>query len=499
MLQDIKKASKHSIIYSIGNIGIKIIGLILIPYYTNAKFLSHDDFGALAILEATMQLASGFLGMALSHGLKRWYWDKKHIKHQKDIFFTAFSFLLAILIPVILLLLTISDKISLLIFDNIDYVLLLKLTLITAGFKVINGLTFTLLKLKSKSVLFALVQISSLIITLTVIIGGLIYKNLGLEAIWIGNLVGEIFIFIALSFVVVKNISFKFNTKILVEMFNYGLPLMLTSVAGVILLTTDRYMLNSTEGLVDTGIYSLGSRIANTLQVIISTSLVSGLTPLLMKKMNDTGNQRYYSKIMTYTSFIFVLGLIGLSLFSLEILKVFTNAKIYWESAGIVAIVSYALLFGFIRNNANIGLIVVKDTKSIGILTLIISIFNIGLNYFFIPLWNIYGAAFATLISQLLFLGFMIYISQKKYFIPYEWKKIIILIILSAIVVFIGYKISFLNVWLRIGIKSMLLIGFPFVLFLFNFYDKVEIESVKDIVSAVFNSKKAKKKTEEIS
>lgn len=490
MLQDIKKASKHSIIYSIGNIGIKLIGLILIPYYTNEKYLSHDDFGALALLEATLLLVTGILGMAMAQGLQRWYWDKNYIEHQKTIFFTAYSFLLVVITPVLFILLTISDKITGLIFDNLDYVLLLKLTLITAGFKVLNSLTLTLLKLKSKSLLYAFVQVFSLVLTLVIILGGLIYRNLGLEAIWIGNLAGEIFIFIALIFVVIKNISFKFDGKILVEMFNYGLPLMLTSIAGIILMTTDRYMLNSSEGLVDTGIYSLGLRIANTLKVIISTSLISGLTPLLMKKMNEERNQRYYSKVMTYTSFIFIMGLLGLSLFSLEILKIFTNSPIYWESASIVAIISFSLLFGLMRNNANIGLIIVKDTKSIGVLTLITGAVNIILNYFFIPIWNIYGAAFATLISHLLFLLFTFYLSQKKYFIPYEWKKIVTLIIISIIIVFIGYQISFLNVWLRIGIKSIMLISFPFVLLLFDFYEKVEIQNIKGIIQMVTKRRK---------
>jgi len=494
MLQDIKNASKHSFVYSIGNISLKLLGLILIPYYTNEAYLSHEAFGALALLEATMQLASGLFGLALAHGLKRWFWDNKYINKQKEIFFTAFSSLLVIIIPIILLSLLISDNLSLLIFKSKEYELLLKLTLITAGLKVVNGLTLTLLKLQSKSILFAITQFSSLLITLAVIFWGLVYKKMGLDAIWIGYLSGEVFIFIALIYVVIRNIKFKFNFIIILEMFHYGLPLMLTSTAGIILVITDRFMLNSTEGLVDTGIYSLGVRIANTLQIIITTSLASGLTPLLMKKMNESGNQRYYSKVMTYTSFVFVFGLLFLSLFSLEFLKIFTNAKIYWESANIIAIISYSLLFGLIRNNANIGLIIVKDTKSIGILTLVISIINLVLNYLFIPWWNMYGAALATLIAQLLFLFFMVILSQKKYYIPYEWKKILVLIVLSALMIYIANRISMLNVWLRMSIKSVFLMSFPFILYFFGFYEKIELENIKKIISVILNSQNRKMK-----
>jgi len=482
MLQDIKKASTQSLIYSLGNIGIKVIGLILIPYYTNERFLSHYDFGALALLEATMQLIAAVLAMSIAQGLMRWYWDKDFIDKQKSIFFTAFSFLFMLLIPVTIALLFFSGDLSKLIFDNLDYRFLLQLTIVTASFKVINSLTLTLLKLRSKSVLYASTQILSLVVSLLIIIGGL-YRGHGLMAVWYGNLIGEACMFVVFLYPVIRNMKFTFNGKILQEMLKYGYPLMLTSVAGIVLLTTDRYMLNSRAGLVDTGVYSLGVRIANSLKVVISTSLISGLTPFLMKKIDSSKNQRYYAKVMTYTTFVFIMGLLGLSLFSLEALKIFTNSRIYWESTGIIAIISFSLLFGLMRSNANIGLIVVKDTKTIGVLTLLASVINIFFNYIFIQQWNIYGAAFATLFSQLLFFIATCYYANKKYFIPYEWKRIFVLITMAVFVVVIGYEISYFVLWLRIVIKTVLLISFPFILYFLGFYDKIEIESIKAVIA----------------
>lgn len=486
MLKDIKNTTKHSFIYSLGNIGLKLLGLILIPYYTNEIYLSHEDFGALALLEATLQVAVGVMGMAMAQGLQRWYWDSQYVRKQKNIFFTAYSFLFFALLPLITLLFVFAGKLSLLIFNTNSFVLLLKLTFVTAALKVINGLTLTLLKLKSKSTLYAVVQILSLVVTLAVIIGGLVYKNMGLDAVWVGYIVGEIFVFAALLVVVVKNMTFTFEIKVLKEMFNYGLPLMLTSVAGVILLTTDRYMLNSRAGLVDTGIYSLGVRLANTLKVVVTTSIISALTPLLMQKIDDPNHQRHYSKVMTYSSFVFVMVLLALSLFSLEILKIFTKSSIYWESAGIVAVISYSLLFGLMRSNANMGLIIVKDTRSIGILTLITTFINILLNYWFIPIWNIYGAALATLLSQFLFLGLTVFIAQKKYYINYEWQKLVVCIILSVVFVTIGVGIADMHIVPRLILKSTMFVVFPFVLYLFNFYEKIELETIQNTLRKVF-------------
>ena len=487
MFKELKKILQHSSIYLIGNLGIKLLGLILIPFYTNVQYLTSEDFGALSLLEATLQLITGILGFAISQGLTRWYWDKKNKDKQKSMFFTAFSFLFVISIFSISFLLSQSENISILIFNNLNYIFVLKLTIITAVFKIINGLTLTLLKLQSKSFKYMIIQMSSLIISLFIIIYELVYLKKGLEAIWSGFLVAEFFIFISLVFFVIKNITFRFEFKILKGMLIYGYPLMLTSIAGIILLTTDRYMLNSTEGLVDTGKYSLGFKFANTLKVLISTSLFSAITPYLMKKINENKNQRYYSKIMTYTSFVFIMGLLGLSLFSFEIINMFTNSIIYIDSVGIVTIISFSLLFELIRINSNIGLIIVKGTKIIGLLTLITGIINICLNYLLIPLWNIYGAAFATLFSQFLFLIFTYILSQKKYKIPYELNKLILMISIALILVFIGDNTNNITIYLRMLFKLTLFISFPFILYLFNFYEKIEIENIKSIYSKILN------------
>lgn len=482
MLKEIKKTTKHTGIYALGNIGTKIIGLILIPLYTNADYLSHSDYGALAILESTALLLTGILSMSMTASLSRWFWDKNYVHKQKSIFFTSFSFVLLVQIVAIALIFPFSKPLSLLLFKEIDYVFILKLTVLTASFRVINGQVLSLLILQSKSVIYAVIQIVSLAVVLGIILCGVVIKKMGLEAIWIANLVGEVLIFLVLLPHIIKNCRAKFETVIFKEMFVYGFPLMLTAAAGVILATTDRYMLGSKVGLEDTGIYSLGYRVANTLKIVITTSLVYALNPIRMQKIGTPGNQRFYSKILTYTTFIFVCGLLVLSFFSLEAIKLFSGAKIYWEANNIVPIISFALMLGFMRSNVNIGLMIEKQTKIIGTLVFVTSVLNIGLNLLFIPYWNIYGAAVATLAAQLFFFVATFYYAQKCYKIPYEWKKLLILIISAIAFVLIALSVSEFSLLFRILIKGVLLLAYPFLLYLFNFYDAVELDAIKKIL-----------------
>jgi len=484
MLKEIKQTAKHSVVYAIGNFGIKFVGFLLIPFYTNPTLLSINDYGALAVLEATLAVLVGVLSLSMETSFSRWFWDKKFVNEQKSLFFTTLSFLLLILVPATISLSYFSVELSTLIFSNSSYSFLLKLTIFTAAFQVTNNLTLWLLRLKSKSTFFVSIQIFKLFSLLILIIWGLKYKGLGLLAICQASLIVEAITFLVLIPTIIKNAEFKIQLDVLKNMISYSFPLMLASLSGVLLSFADRYMLNSMEGLDRTAIYSVGSRIANTLKILVTMSLSLALLPMQMKKMDEAGNERFFAKIFKYSSFIFSISLLALSLFSLEVLKVISGSPVYWEANGVVCIISFALLFNQLKNDAMMGLIVKKRTKIVGLLVLLASLLNIGLNFVLIPIWDIYGASMATLLAQIFFFMMVYYSAQKAYFIPFELRNTLVLIVVLAIFVSVGLLVSDLNIGLRLIVKLLLLILFPFVLLSMNYYNKSEKEAAK----LVFNT-----------
>jgi O-antigen/teichoic acid export membrane protein len=56
MLNTFKSVAKGTVIYGFANVSIKLLGIILIPIYTNYKYLSKADFGVLGVLDITYQM-----------------------------------------------------------------------------------------------------------------------------------------------------------------------------------------------------------------------------------------------------------------------------------------------------------------------------------------------------------------------------------------------------------------------------------------------------------
>jgi O-antigen/teichoic acid export membrane protein len=171
-----------------------------------------------------------------------------------------------------------------------------------------------------------------------------------------------------------------------------------------------------------------------------------------------------------------------LSIFSLEIVKVFAHEKTYWAAASIIPLLSFSMVFVLMKENVLIGLQITKSSGLMGALIAFTALFNLGLNILLIPRYGIYGAAFSTLISQVVMFFLFYYVSQKKYPIPYEIRNIVWLIVAGILL----YGFSLIgNSWPvipRLVFKTGLFIAFPFLLTLVGFYEPIEIQGIKNFV-----------------
>ncbi len=484
MIGDIKKAFRKTAVYSLGNMGTKLIGLILIPLYTDQDYLTVSDYGALGVLEITAQVLVALMSFTLSQSLTRWFWDKDYIPRQKSIFFS--SLLALIIISGVMLLATIpfSGSISNILFKSPSYSYIIKLLLINSAIQIVITQVQTLLKLQSRALWYSLISIMRLSITMVLTLYFIINRGKKLDGIFEAQLIGSAAVMLALIPYSIRNSRVRFEWKIMREMLNYSFPLMLASISGVFFSVIDRYSLNYMDGLEKVGVYNLGYKIASTLKLVIITSVQLALSPILMKKINEPDNKHFYARVMTYFGYGLMFCVVGLSLFSLEVIKVASRDIIYWESANIVAILAFSFYFSMLKDSAFIGLQVVKKTRIAGVLIALSSVINLGLNIMLIPRYSIYGAAVATLISQMIFFALIYTFAQKWYRIPYELWRIFIIAGVGVVLVGTGFFVNDTSIGVRLLLKSVLLLSFPLILYLLRFYNEVEMENIRKIISS---------------
>lgn len=466
---------------------MKVIGLILFPFYSSA--LSIGEYGILGLLEVTAQFLIAVVSLNISTSLVRFYFDKQYTGKQKDMYFISMLVVFILSMVAGIFIFAYSEKFSQFLLDTRDYSLLIRLMYISVIFQVLNSIPTNLMRLQERATMYSILMVSRLLVSLFVIIYLLVGRKMGLEGILIGQIAGHITYFILVLGYSIRNSKVNINIRLISDMVSFSVPLVLASISSVIITITDRYCLKSLGTMEDVGVYSAGYKIANTL-LIIFAAMQMALVPMFFQKMDDPNRHRFYSKAITYSIYIGMLLTLGISFFGMEIIKVLSANPDYWLANNVIPVISFALLFGMIRYYLAQFLSIAKRTRHIAIITLVVAIINLGLNLLLIPKFSYMGAAFATLLAQLVFLLFVFYFSQKFYYVPIEVKKNLLVMGIGAMMLLAVPILNQMGLGWRLFLKASMIIIFPFVLIPLRFYEAIEIQSVQAFFAKLMSKRK---------
>jgi O-antigen/teichoic acid export membrane protein len=479
MLSKIKSTAKNSIIYGVGNLSSKLIGLVLLPLYTSV--LPVAEFGKLAMLETTAQILVAVFSLSLNSAYFRWYWDKEYSGKQKSLFFTILAFLGFMSLMMILGLTGAASKLSVFLLDNAQDARLIRLMVITTAFDIMGILPLSLMRLQEKPVLFITANVIKFTTNLLLTILFITIFHRRIEGIYEAQILGNIIFFAFLSKYIWKHLEFRFETKILKEMLSFSFPLMLGSIAGFFITMTDRYTLKFINGLEQLGSYQFGFKISNAVKIIVVNSLNYAVQPLIYKLMNEPNNKRFYSKVLTYSGFAIMYLVILISVFGKEIVMFLAKKKEYWDAYMVIPFLSFGLFFGSLRDTLFTGLSFSKKTKVLSAITISSAIINVLLNIVLIFYFHSIGAAIATLLAQFIYFSLVWKYSQKYYFIPYETYKIFKIFLTGASLTMLAMFANNLSLLPSLGIKIVLIALFPIILYFWNFYEEIELVRIKEL------------------
>jgi O-antigen/teichoic acid export membrane protein len=477
MLADFRKLFRQSAIYGLGTLSTKLAGFVLIPLYT--KSFTVAQFGVLGLLEVSAAVVISFFGFSLYSGFFRWYWDKSAEGKKESLFFTVTLFQVGIVILTYFAVLPFLKGFSQLILNSPDYSYLLRLMLISSLMQLVLVMPNTLLRLQEKPWLFTLANVLQLIFSLIVTVYFIAYKHAGIEGIYYGQIVGSLAFASVLIRYSIRNMAFRFEWELLKELLVYCFPLFMSGVALVMLNVTDRYSINVLGNMADVGLYSYGFKLANTLNVFLITSINFAIQPMIYRMMNNPDNKRFYAKLLTYYTFGTMIFALAMMVFGMEITKLFAKRVEYFDAWYIFPFIIYSIVFGMMKDVATTGLSISKKTKVIALTVIITAVLNLLLNGLLIPLLGNQGAALSKMISMLVFFALTLYYAQKVYPIPYELKRISLMLIIAAGLYVISLWFNSWDIVPRLAIKSFIILLYPFMLYLFRFYEPVELERIR--------------------
>jgi len=482
MLDKISKLSKETAIYAISNSINKLIGFILIPVY--AKYIPISDYGVLAVFEITITFLITILNFGIISGHQRFFYIEKENNTYGQFLFSIFISLFVLCGISILIFLINSSTLSKILTGENNYKELFNITMYITFTEILFLLPLQILQFERKPLFYLLLNSVKLLLTLTLTIYFIIYLRMSISGILHARLIGNILItFLSFIIIILPRLKFKINLNKIFITLKYGFPLIFSSISFLIFQMSDRYMLNWLSTQDETGKYSFGLKIANTINLTIIQAIGLSYVPTIYKYENDVNNKRYYSKSLTY--YFFSVGLIALTFLYIyeDIIKLLVNNNDYLEGFKVVPILTFNFFVLGMNYFLSTGIYLKNKTRFFIIPSTMTAVLNIILNYYLIPIFGMMGASIATLISQISYVVILTIISNKIYSIKFEWNKIFLLLLIF-ITSFTGIEIIKIKSFLLLyTFKIIILTLIPLILFKLKFFEDVEINALKNIFS----------------
>ncbi len=476
MLARLKSTVRDTLAYSLSNIAPKVVGIVLLPLFT-AK-LTLGEFGNLDLLDVTLAILAEIfiLGQATSIIL---FNNSEEFKEKKEsTLFTITTFVLMICALFVLLAETFTSLFPSLFLNTQIQASYIRLIAYIVLLRVLNNLFFAKVRADEQSVYYSVVSIIKVLLMTGITLYLVGWLNRGIAGVLYSYALAEFFTFMILIVKTIPQMKVKFDSQILKSALKFGLPLVFASVGFLLLNLSDRYIIKFLLGSTALAPYSLAYKVAGVLNMFLILPFTLGLMPVAYKYFGSHNDKRFFTKLMTYSSFFFIWGFVFLSLFSKEIIYVFAEKPEYYSAYIIVPVILLSYVFSGMRLTASLGMLLTKNTKHVAWITLAAAALNIILNFVFIPVFGIIAAAVNTLLAFVIFYFITQIFSAKYYKIPFENYKLILMIIVGSILAGVIYILPAMNILFEIGIKLALVVLFPLVLFIFRFYEKAELDII---------------------
>ncbi|MEW6653290.1 MAG: oligosaccharide flippase family protein [Bacteroidota bacterium] len=493
MLARLKTTIQQSFIYSLSNVAAKAVGVILLPLYLHN--LSVTAFGVWDLLDTTIQILTEIviLGQASAiiflNNSEEYKEKKSSTLYTITIFVMLFGSLLVLITEAAAFYFPSFLTGSLV---RIEYI---RLSAYIILLRVMSSLFFSKVRAEEEAKFYTAISVVRVILITAFSVYFIARKQLGILGGLYAFLFAEVIITGILTVKVIPQMKPKFNKETLSTALKFGFPLVFSSLGFMLLNLSDRYIIKILLGAMYVGIYGLGYRVAGVLNMFLILPFSLSLMPLAYKYIGKHDDKRFYSKLMTYSTFMFVWGFVFLSLFSPEIVRLFAGKGNYDSTFLVIPIILLSYVFSGMRLTAQLGMLLTNNTKHIAWITVSAALLNIVLNFIFIPMFGIIAAAANTLISFVLFYCASQFMSNRYFKIPYENGKLVMMIIVGSVLSCSVYLITEISIG-SIIFKLFLTALFPVVLFMFKFYEKAELEillnpyNLKEFLVSFFSSNK---------
>jgi O-antigen/teichoic acid export membrane protein len=486
VFEQLKRLAHDSLIYGLGHIATRLITFLLLPYYS--FHLSPAEYGELTLYFLFIAIMQALYTYGMDVAYLRYFTLSKDQNRRKVVTGTTLlASLLSSAAFTIVILIAASAIGHLVIYNPADPSIVPAMIRVSAGilfFDTLATFPFIFLRGTLRPYHFIMAKIFNVAANISLniwFVGGLSMGTSGI--LWANFIASAATLFVLLP-MFWKSIAFRLDSTLLREMVVFGIPNIPTYLFVMIIELADRKIIEIFRGAQEAGLYSAGYKLGM-FMAVVTGAFRFAWQPFFLSHSDREDAPRLFARVLTYYLLITIVLFLALTFFLNPIVKKswpgigFILDSRYWPGLSVFPIILLAHIFDGIYANLMPGVYLKKLTSKLPLVTGVAAAFTIAACLLLIPRWGMMAAAWITLAAFVIEVVILWGIVQKAYPVPYEWRRILLLAIAAAAVLFAGY----LPLLDRALPRFLLLILFPVLLYSFGFADERERHHLKKLIS----------------
>jgi O-antigen/teichoic acid export membrane protein len=340
---------------------------------------------------------------------------------------------------------------------------------------------------------FALIKFASIVlnVVLNIYFVAILHKSI-VSIFWAG-LATSLLSTVLLLPDIFKKLHFRLRHEVLKPLLLFGLPTIPAGLAAMVVQVIDKPIMRLLTDARTVGIYGANYKLGIFMMLVVSMFQYAW-QPFFLQNASRDNAKLLFARIMTY----FVLcGMTIVLLLSLFIQNVVTFPLFghrylihpdYWSGLGIVPIILFGYLWTGMGMILNAGLLIEKRAGYLPLVTGAGAAVNIAANIWWIPLYGIFGGAFATLAAYMVMAILYWIVTIRIYPVPYEYFRLAKIGVAALIPALLWYLLPVAGIpdilW-----KVLLFGMYLLALFILGFFTQAERSELKRMLLLFRRSK----------
>ncbi len=413
-----KSFLKNLLGFTVGPVIAAALGFLTVPITT--YLATPDDFGKASMYTMAFTLLSLIIYLGMDQAFIR---EFNVEKNKRKLLWSSFyiPFIFSIIVAIALMIF--YKPISNILFEGIELHLIIMLA-ISLPLAIIDRYNMLIIRMKEKALLYSIFNIANRVFNIVFLFIYLIFIDRSFRGIVNATFISLVIISVIGIFVCknywITNVSI--DKKLTKKMIRYALPIIPATIIGWLFNSMDKMALRAWSNFNEIGIYAVAFKITTILGVF-QQAFATFWAPTAFRWYENGEKPEKFMKVSEcltlVMTFVFIVVVI-----SKNIILFFIGDN-YKGASSLISFLLFIPIMYTMSETTTIGISFKRKTKYNLIISSVVAMINLILNFILVPKIGALGASIATAISYLVFFWMRTLISSYVW-IKFDYKVYIV-------------------------------------------------------------------------